>query len=507
MAGEIVDPVGGQDTAAPVDAAYGCCGQALTRFTDPPCTGPDRRRDRQGQMVGVGQSRLAWDLGGRRPVDCAEMASRRPQTELHPFQRVERQRAAMLKLVRAGFLIVFITTASLAILNTAEGDPDRVNVFGIAIRGTWQVLLTVALLIGAAAWATDLLTPTKKISTLVSIFFGLVVAMIATYAIGIIIDLLVELYSLGSLRDPILLTAKAFIGIALAYICIATVLQTQDDFRLVIPYVEFAKQLRGARPLLIDSSTLIDARIVEVAQTGIFQAPIVVPRFIVHELQLLADSVDAARRVRGRRGLDVIAQLQRDPRLDVTIDETSVSPQSVDQMLLELAQRTNAIVVTTDSALSRVAEIQGVPVLSMHQLAVACKPVTGAGERVRLQLVKPGEQPGQAVGYLADGTMVVVNEGAPHIGRSVEAEVESMIQTSAGRMLFARVVGDVAPAPGEAESATSPDADAGGDAGASADEPSASENGSGAREEPAGPFPPRQPSLRAKAAARRNPRR
>lgn len=408
----------------------------------------------------------------------------------------------MLRLVRAGFLIVFITTATLAILNTAEGDPDRVNAFGIAIRGTWQVLLAVALLIGGAAWATDLLTPTKKISTLFSIFFGLVVAMIATYAIGIIIDLLVELYSLGSLRDPILLTSKAFIGIALTYICIATVLQTQDDFRLVIPYVEFAKQLRGARPLVVDSSALIDARIVEVAQTGIFQAPIVIPRFIIHELQLLADGSDAIRRGRGRRGLDVIAQLQREPRLDLTIDETALAPKGVDQMLVELAERTNAIVVTTDSALARVAGIQGVPVLSMHQLAIACKPVTGTGERVSLHLVKAGEQPGQAVGYLPDGTMVVVNEGAPLIGRTVEIEIESMIQTTAGRMLFGRVVGDE---PGS-HPQSRPETGALGEPPPDRGVPTPENTGDPASAR-SGPFPDRQPSLRAKAAARRNPRR
>lgn len=433
------------------------------------------------------------------------MADRRPQHELHPFQRVERQRAMMLKLVRAAFLIIFITTATLAILNTAEGDPDRVNAFGIAIKGTWQVLLAVAILIGGAAWATDLLTPTKKISTLLSIFFGLVVAMIATYAIGIIIDLLVELYSLGSLRDPILLTSKAFIGISLTYICIATVLQTQDDFRLVIPYVEFAKQLRGARPLLIDSSTLIDARIVEVAQTGIFQAPIVIPRFIVHELQLLADSTDALRRGKGRRGLDVIAQLQREPRLDVAIDETTIPPKNVDQMLLDLAQRTGAIIVTTDSALARVATIQDVPVLSMHQLAIACKPVTGTGEQVRLLLLKPGEQQGQAVGYLPDGTMVVVNEASPFIGQTIEAEVESMIQTSAGRMLFARLIeGQSRQTPDVASDEPVPGTN---DTSESSPEHSATENQPAHHDERTGPFPPRQPSLRAKAAARRNPRR
>jgi len=433
------------------------------------------------------------------------MSDRRPHLELHPFQRVERQRSAMLKLVRAGFVIVFVTTATLAILNTVEGDPDRVNLFGIAIKGTWQVLLTMALLIGGAAWATDLLTPTKKISTLMSIFFGLVIAMIATYAIGIIINLLVELYSLGTLGDPIVLTAKVFIGIGLTYICIATVLQTQDDFRLVIPYVEFAKQLRGARPLLIDSSTLIDARIVEVAQTGILQAPIVVPRFIINELQLLADSTDPIRRGKGRRGLDVIAQLQREPMLDVTIDETAISAMSVDQMLLELARRINAIIVTTDTALSRVSDIHSVPVLSMHRLAQACKPVTGTGERVRLQLVKPGEQAGQAVGYLADGTMVVVNEAGAMIGQTIDAEVESSIQTSAGRMLFARVAGEhQAEAQEHApESVSADDPETEQDENKPKEEDQA-EPGERARP---GPFPPRQPSLRAKAAARRNPRR
>lgn len=433
------------------------------------------------------------------------MTDKRPQTDLHPYQRVERQRSALLKLVRAGFLIVFITTAALAVLNTVEGDPDRVNVFGIAIKGTWQVLFTIALLIGGAAWATDLLTPTKKVSTLVSIFFGLVIAMIATYAIGVIIDLLVELYSLGSLRDPIVLTVKAFIGIGLTYICIATVLQTQDDFRLVIPYVEFAKQVRGTRPLLIDSSALIDARLAEIARTGIFQAPLVVPRFVIQELQLLADNADPSRRTRGRRGLDIIAQLQREPRLDVTIDETAIAGKSVDQMLIELATRTGAIVVTTDTGLSRAAEIQGVPVLEVHQLAQACRPpAASSGERVRLRLVRPGEQPGQGVGYLDDGTMVVVSGAAHLVGESVDAEIESSIQTSAGRMFFARVHPD---APGAHKNAAHDPAD---ETSQPADEPpheTQDTEPEGAPEPHTGPHPPRPPAIRAKAAARRNPRR
>lgn len=451
------------------------------------------------------------------------MSERKVTTELHPFQRVERQRATLLKLIRSVFLIVFLTVAALAILDTAEGEPDRVFFLGIALKGTWQVVMAIALLVGAIAIATDVMTPTKKISTLVSIFFGLVVAMISTYAIGLIIDLLVELYGLTPLEDPVFLTAKVFIGIGLTYICIATVLQTQDDFRLVIPYVEFAKQLRGSRPMLVDSSALIDGRLIQVAHTGIFQAPILIPRFVINELQLLADQSDPIRRSRGRRGLDGISQLQREPLLDVTIDETTVNAKNVDQMLLELARQTDGVIVTTDTGLSRVAEIHGVPVLDMHALAEACKPIAGAGERVRLELVKAGEQPGQAVGYLPEGTMVVVNDAAHLVGQEVTADVESMIQTSAGRMIFARLApgqdSDDGPSsedgggrpengPAEPDRTSEPQSETDQETGP------ASENTGAEDLEPRddgpitqGPFPPKRPRESARAAARRNPRR
>ena len=433
------------------------------------------------------------------------MLEKKQQPDLHPYQRVERQRAALLKLIRASFLIVFFTVAALAVLDTAEGEPNRVNVFGIAFKGTWQVVLTLAIFVGAVALATDILTPTKKISTLVSIFFGLVVAMISTFAIGTIIDLLVELYGLNTLRDPVILTGKVFIGIGMTYICIATVLQTQDDFRLVIPYVEFAKQIRGARPLMIDSSALIDGRIVEIAHTGVFQAPIIVPRFIVDELQLLSDQADTIRRSRGRRGLDAIGQLQREPLLDVTIDETPIAAKSVDQMLLELARRTGSVVVTNDSGLASVSDIHDVPVLSIHKLADACKPIAGSGEQVRLELVKQGEQEGQAVGYLDDGTMVVVNDASHLVGQKVEADVESVIQTTAGRMVFAKLGGEsaqLAQSEPEAEGSAVP-VEPEPDADQESEDVAAGPSTRGV----SGPFPEKPHQFKAKAAARRNPRR
>ncbi|HED52578.1 MAG TPA: PIN/TRAM domain-containing protein [Phycisphaerales bacterium] len=442
------------------------------------------------------------------------MSDQPDQTKLHPREIAERQRAKLLTLVRATFVIVFVTVAALALLSTTAGEPGAVQFGGLALKGSWQVVLIMALIFGGLTLATDLLTPTKKISTLTSIFFGLLVAMLGTFAIGLIIDLLVQLYEI---KGPVILTTKVFIGIGMSYICIATVLQTQDDFRLVIPYVEFAKQIRGVRPLIIDSSALIDARIAGIAETGVFQAPLIIPRFIVDELQMLSDSKDTVRRAKGRRGLDVITQLQRNPGLDVTIDESEVPAKAVDQMLLELAKRTQAVMVTLDSGLSRVASINGVPVLDINALAEASKPITASGELVTLKLIRPGEHPGQAVGYLADGTMVVVSQADALIEQTVDVEVESTIQTSAGRMVFAKLSAEYAeqstqpnlttareepeqdpsPAPEIAEPEQT-------------DQDSAGEDINRERpvqQRPAGPFPPERPVIKEKSARRRNPRR
>src|SRR5690606_8027648 len=181
-----------------------------------------------------------------------------------------------------------------------------------------------------------------KIGMLVSIYLGLLAAILATLALGYLIDLLAYLWGVTEApgdSNALVNFAKVIIGIALAYLCITTVLQTQDDFRLVIPYVEFAKQIRGPRPLLLDYSALIDARIADLGQTGIIQSPVIIPSFVIAELQLLADSQDKLRRARGRRGLDVITRIQRLATLDVSIDETPVPGKAMDQMLVELARQ------------------------------------------------------------------------------------------------------------------------------------------------------------------------
>ncbi len=445
------------------------------------------------------------------------MPARVTQPETLPYARAEQQRSRLIKVVRACFLIAFITVTFLAVLAaTDDYDLERVSIGPFAVLSSWWLTTILAVLFGGIAFTADRLTPTKKISTLSAVFFGLVVAMLASFALGSIIDLMTDLWDIRAAdgEPPALVdTIKVLLGIGLGYICITTVLQTQDDFRLVIPYVEFAKQLRGPRPLLLDSSTLIDARIADIAGVGIIQTTLVVPRFVIEELQLLADNADASTRTRGRRGLEIITRLQNDPALDVVVDETLLSTRGVDQMLVDLAQRSGAMIATTDSGLAAVAEINDVPIFSVHELARACRPVTLEGEAFRLQLVRAGEQPGQAVGYLDDGTMVVVNHADHAIGRSVRVNAESTIPTAAGRMIFGSLAGPVSDTsetsanpdgpenPTQPENPTDPDHSASGPPA----EPVTPQEP--ARPLPPGSRPPAQPSQRKRAVTRRNPRR
>jgi uncharacterized protein YacL len=231
------------------------------------------------------------------------------------------------------------------------------------------------------------------------------------------------------------------LGLCLCYLGVTTVLQTQDDFRIVVPYVEFAKQIRGVRPLVLDTSALIDGRIADVAATGLIQAPLVVPRFVLAELQLMADAGDKLKRAKGRRGLDVVARLQRQGTIDVKIDDTKVHALSVDQMLVELSQKLGGgRLMTTDLALTRVAQIHGVMVLNLHEIANTLKPTLISGQQLLLRLVKAGEQAGQAVGYLEDGTMVVAENAAHKIGQDALLLVTGSMQTIAGRLVFARTL-------------------------------------------------------------------
>jgi uncharacterized protein YacL len=424
---------------------------------------------------------------------------RLPRRSLSPFETAERQRAILTRIVRLAFVVIFVTFTVLALLDTDSLGQGILAPGGIALKNGWSTVALVAFSLAAAVIFVDVVTARKKVSALVSIFLGLVFALLATYALGKILDLLAQIYDVRN--AGLLATSKILIGIGLAYLSIITILQTQDDFRLVVPYVEFTKQLRGARPIVADTSSLIDGRIADLASTGILQSPIVVPAFVIAELQTLADQGDAGKRARGRRGLDIVSRLQRTPGLDVTIDQAPMPGKGVDQMLIELATRQDAMVLTGDTGLARVASIQGVRTLNLNDVANAVKPTLLAGDRVTVRLVKAGEQPGQGVGYLDDGTMVVAEDGREHVGQTVALVVVTMLQTSAGRLIFARLAEGAGEMPPRDRS--EPPAMSGG---AAIDEATLPPTSVALPEAPArSPFPPKQANKRFNSS--RNPRR
>lgn len=384
-----------------------------------------------------------------------------PDEVLHPFEAEKRQRSLILTVVRWIFFTAIIGFALLTILQ-ASGEPNTGQpVVDLAIQ--WWIPVGVAICLFLLVYLIDRFTPNKKVSTISGVFLGLVVGMLATVVLGLAMDLVIRTWGFNTTAidylKPLMGTIKVMLGLCLCYLGVTTVLQTQDDFRIVIPYVEFAKQIRGVRPIVLDTSALIDGRIADVAATGLIQAPLVVPRFVLAELQLLADSSDKFKRAKGRRGLDVVARLQRQGTIDVKIDDTKVLALSVDQMLVELAQKLGGgRLMTTDLALTRVAQIHGVMVLNLHEIANALKPTLISGQQLLLRLVKPGEQPGQAVGYLEDGTMVVAENAAHKIGQEALLLVTGSMQTTAGRLVFARPLSADEIEPG-AEIDAAPDAE------------------------------------------------
>jgi uncharacterized protein YacL len=407
-----------------------------------------------------------------------------------PLEDNRRQRGVLIWGVRGAFLFLVLAIALLNIYG------QTVVPAGVASWVPVSIPLTFALVLFAAGLLIDLATPNKKVSTLSGVFLGIVGGLIATYAVGFLFNLLVETWigdkqTLATIR-PYTDTLRLMLGVTLCYLGVSIVLQTQDDFRLVIPYVEFSKEMRGTRPNVLDTSALIDARIADLAATGLLQSSLIVPKFVVAELQLLADSSDRLRRARGRRGLDVVTRLQRLGRIDVIIDDTPLTARAVDQMIVELAQRLNARIVTTDLGLTRVGQIQGLTVLNLHEIAETLKPALVPGEQLVLRPVKPGEQPGQGVGYLDDGTMVVVEGGAGSIGTDVTVVVTSTMQTTAGRLVFARPAEGVPTAP-----VTAPPTPAAGVSRAEAEGMAAVADGAGA----ASPAPEAAPASPARAEA------
>ncbi|WP_339736019.1 PIN domain-containing protein [uncultured Gimesia sp.] len=282
----------------------------------------------------------------------------------------------------------------------------------------------------------DLLISRKRIEVMSAIYFGLLVGVLLSY---LLIQALTPVISKTPWGEGVVMITT----LTLPYLCISFLLQTKDDFRFIVPYVEFARELKGGRPLVLDSSALIDGRIADVVETKILDSEMVVPDFILKEVQDIADSSDKVRRVRGRRGLDILSTLQNNPIVDISMYDAKESDKekglTVDQRLVVAAKKLGGKVVTNDFNLNKVASVQGVDVINLNDVANSLKPRYLPGEHIQLKIIKEGESQAQGVGYLDDGTMVVCEQANHLVGRDVDAVVTSVLQSSAGRMIFGRV--------------------------------------------------------------------
>jgi uncharacterized protein YacL len=386
------------------------------------------------------------------------------------FERRPTSGQVLLWLLRGVFGAIVISMAMIAFRYSSEASPNDpaqayLAFFGILGLGFLLVL-------------TDVLIRDKQITTLSAIYVGLLLGLLLGHILSTALEPFLFEWdtvkpagvALGGVRFRIEHTGKGdatihaepegaragsaaqgqrkaivalLITVLCCYITISTLLQTKDEFRFIIPYVEFSRQVKGSKPLVLDTSVIIDGRIADICDTRFIDTKLIVPRFVLQELQSVADSSDKLKRNRGRRGLDMLKRMQSNNKVELVMHDANLQElreiHKVDERLVVLAKVLGARVVTNDYNLNKIAQLQGVEVINLNELSNALKSVALPGEVMTVRLVKAGDQIGQGVGYLEDGTMVVVEQGRSAIGQEVAITVTSVLQTPAGRMIFGRI--------------------------------------------------------------------
>jgi uncharacterized protein YacL len=338
----------------------------------------------------------------------------------------------LLNFIRAVFVISIIAVLFVSVsvvTGNAEAEQDFVGIVTIGLGSAILVFLI------------DVFTPRKQMVNVVGLFFALLVGTLISWGLSYVLELINEAYGV-KLSPQALKAGKIMLGICICYLVVSFVMRTKDDVRFVVPYVEFVKQNKTARPLVLDTSVIIDGRIADLCETKLFDAPLIVPRFVLNELQLVADSADKLKRNRGRRGLDMLNKMQSNTFLDIKIDDTPVpaaeESSDVDHKLVAFTKACDGRLVTNDFNLAKVAQLREVDVVNINDIANSLKPIVLPGEPMEVKIIKPGEEQTQGIGYLDDGTMVVVESARDKIGEVVVITVTSSLQTSAGRMIFGR---------------------------------------------------------------------
>lgn len=369
------------------------------------------------------------------------MDSENTPPRITAFELEKTREAATKRLVILTIRLLFITFMfAAAILPFIAGlKSSNQAIEDVVVDHLGPLISTIAFAV--IVLILDFITPNKRLSAVLGVYLGLVVGLFAALAVSLLIDLIGDSWDLqrGDIALQYLTLLKLVVGITLCYFAISIVFTTKDNLRLVLPYVEFARKVRGIRPLLVDTSILIDGRIEQLAKSRFIDAPLVIAQFVIEELHALSDSKDKTKRERGRRGLSVLATLRNSPEIELTIETSENSTARVDRALIELAQSSGFRILTTDSNLQQVGQIEGVTILNLNDLSLAVRTQAVPGAIMQIELIRKGESPQQGIGYLPDGTMVVVEDGGDNIGEHVMVEVTNSLQTSAGRMIFANL--------------------------------------------------------------------
>jgi len=305
-----------------------------------------------------------------------------------------------------------------------------------------QTALVAAIILFVLVFSLEVYLGAVNISALVfGATMGIVVAHLAYFLVLLVMEPMMAGEGGGEeLLPQYGLTIKLLLSAVFAYWFVLLIHKNRDRFNFVIPYVEFRRERRGGAAFLVDTSAIIDGRLSDLCETRIIDGPLVVPRFVLRELHALADSDDKLKRGRGRRGIDMLNRLKKNPTITFQIDEGHVpGVQDVDQKLIRLAETLGARVLTTDANLNKVGAVEGVQVINLNDVAGALRPAVLPGETLTVELIRAGEAPDQAVGYMPDGTMIVVENARDRIGAVADVSVTRLLQTPTGRIIFAKL--------------------------------------------------------------------
>ncbi|MDI3533732.1 MAG: hypothetical protein PWQ82_97 [Thermosediminibacterales bacterium] len=351
-------------------------------------------------------------------------------------------------LVLMGMVLFYqLTAIGLGIEYTSRfisAEPDSILFYVIsaigAVVGGIIIFIISPLLIKWGKNTTDWIECRLQKTPITDIIYGLLGLIMGLIIANLLVRAFLSIPWIGSYLPLLANVVLGYLGMSIA-------IKKKDEFSSMIPTLPkvFSKDKTSentiveAKPKILDTSVIIDGRIADICKSGFIEGSLIIPSFVLEELRHIADSSDLLKRNRGRRGLDILNKIQKELNVKVEIYEGDFEDVAeVDSKLVRLAQKLNGKVITNDFNLNKVAELQGVPVLNINELANAVKPVVLPGEEMLVQVIKDGKESGQGVAYLDDGTMIVVDGGKKHIGETVGVMVTSVLQTAAGRMIFAK---------------------------------------------------------------------